>query len=141
MSSALSPSKTLCISHDAQCNKLNNATHPQRMLGESTAVTDGQYINPTSLVRQSPATESRRMVLFCSISCKNELKMHPVERAATCTSSDKPLPRPLRHSGYTRHKHPLSPPMSRSSTKIMRRIAHTRMVWKRVTKATSSHAI
>jgi len=34
---------------------------------------------PTSLVRQSPATERWRMVLFCSISRKNELKMHPVE--------------------------------------------------------------
>ena len=36
---------TVHISHGAQRNKLNIATHPRRMLGESTVVTSGQYIN------------------------------------------------------------------------------------------------
>lgn len=44
MSSA--PSKTLRIyRHNVHCNKLNIATHPRRMLDESTVVTSGQYIN------------------------------------------------------------------------------------------------
>lgn len=49
---------------------------------------------PTSLVRQSPATERRRMVLFCSISRKNELKMHPVEGVRLALPLIRPSPTP-----------------------------------------------